>query len=61
MGEPAIRQLKQLVKRPEPVDGEVVEIDTGYTYTVVLTVETNDNTYYEEYELVDVKEENPSR
>lgn len=49
------RGVKHLVGPSEPVEGEVVDVDTGYESVVVVTVERNGDTYYETYELTDVE------
>lgn len=47
-------RLKEVVGQPEPINGEVVNIDTGYEETVVLTVESDEERYVEEYDLTSV-------
>lgn len=59
METPVHRRIKQMVAHPEPVDGEVQDIDTGYTDTIVVTVEKDGEIYYEQYELTDVLEVKP--
>lgn len=56
MGQSVTRRLKHAMSQPEPIDGEVVDIDTGYEGTIVLTVEADGETYYEEYELTNIRE-----
>lgn len=60
MGQSVIRRLKHVMTYPEPIDGEVVDIDTGYEATIVVTVETDGETYYEEYELTNITESEPA-
>lgn len=59
MGQSVTRRLKQVMTHPEPVDGEVVAIDTGYETTIVLTVETDEETYFEVYELTAISKAKP--
>lgn len=40
--------------RPIPVNGTVVDVDTGYPRSIVLTVEKDGERFYETYELVSV-------
>lgn len=60
MGQSVTHRLKQVVNHPEPVDGEVVDIDTGYEETIVLTVEADGETYYETYEIIHVEKAKPT-
>lgn len=60
MALPLAPQLKQVVARPDPIKGEVVDIDTGYETTIVLTVEADEETYYEVYELTNISTAKPS-
>lgn len=59
---PAVpHRVKQLFDPPEPVDGEVVDVDTGYANAVVVTVEREGDRYHETYELADVEPATPAR
>lgn len=55
MDRSAPARIARQILRPDPVDGEVVEIDTGYNDTIVVTVEKEGEIYYETYELADVR------
>lgn len=54
-----VHSFEQRIRKPEPTDGEVVDIDTGYEQTIVLTVDADDGTYYEEYELTEIRTSKP--
>lgn len=60
MDQSVTHRLKHMVTHPEPVDGEVVDIDTGYEQTIVVTVEAGGETYYEQYELTNITEAKPA-
>lgn len=53
-------RVKRVVSPPDPVEGEVVDVDTGYERSVVVTVERNGETHYETYELANVESSQPS-
>lgn len=56
MNHSAPTKFAKRILRPDPVNGEVVDIDTGYDRTIVVTVEKGGVIYYETYELTDVTE-----
>lgn len=57
MRAPSPARLRKRFSTPESVDGEVLQIDTGYDQAVVLTVEKDGEIYYETYELTSVEKQ----
>lgn len=55
------RRMKQLVRSPDLVEGELVDVDTGYKNAVIITVEDNGDIYYETYVLADVERSEAAR
>lgn len=53
--------MKQLVRSPDLVEGELVDVDTGYKNAVIITVEDNGDIYYETYVLADVERSEAAR